>query len=150
MIGDGEKAPDFDLVASTGERVKLSDYAGKKAVVLFFYPKDDSPGCTVEACNFRDSYDAFTEAGATVIGISSDSTDSHAAFGKKHGLPMTLLSDPNGEVRKRYGVRSTLGFIPGRATFVVDKNGVVQNAFSSQLRLGKHVEDALAVVKRIS
>jgi peroxiredoxin Q/BCP len=150
MIREGEKAPDFDLVAATGAHVKLSDYLGKSAVVLFFYPKDDSPGCTVEACNFRDSYDAFTEAGATVIGISSDSVDSHVSFGKKHGLPMTLLSDPQGEVRKSYGIRSTLGLLPGRATFVVDKTGVVQNVFSSQLRVGKHVEDALDVVKRIS
>lgn len=150
MIAEGEKAPDFELVASNGRQVKLSDYAGKKSVVLFFYPKDDSPGCTVEACSFRDSYDAFTEAGAEVIGISSDSVDSHLSFEKKHGLPMTLLSDPRGEVRKSYGIRSTLGLLPGRATFVIDKSGVVQNAFSSQLRLGKHVEDALEVVKRIS
>jgi len=149
MLTTGTKAPDFELVSSTGQTVRLSDFAGKK-VVVFFYPKDDSPGCTREACHFRDAYDDFTEAGAEVIGISSDSTASHEAFGKKHGLPMTLLSDPEGEARKRYGVGSTLGILPGRATFVIDRAGVVQNAFSSQLRFGKHVEDALAVVKSLS
>lgn len=149
MISTGEKAPDFELVSSTGAKVRLSDYSGKK-VVVFFYPKDDSPGCTREACQFRDAYDDFTEAGAEVIGISADSTASHEAFGRKHGLPMTLLSDPEGAARKSYRVGSTLGILPGRATFVIDREGIVRNAFSSQLRLGKHVEDALAVVKSLS
>ncbi len=149
MLSTGEKAPEIELVAANGKTVRLSDFSGKKLVV-FFYPKDDSPGCTREACQFRDAYDDFTEAGAEVIGISSDSTASHEAFGKKHGLPMTLLSDPKGSARKSFGVGSTLGILPGRATFVIDREGVVRNAFSSQLRLGKHVEDALAVVKSLS
>lgn len=149
MLSTGEKAPEIELVAANGKTVRLSDYSGKKLVV-FFYPKDDSPGCTREACQFRDAYDDFTEAGAEVIGISSDSTASHEAFGKKHGLPMTLLSDPKGSARKSFGVGSTLGILPGRATFVIDREGVVRNAFSSQLRFGKHVEDALAVVKSLS
>ena len=149
MLSTGEKAPEIELVAANGKTVRLSDFSGKKLVV-FFYPKDDSPGCTREACQFRDAYDDFTEAGAEVIGISSDSTASHEAFGKKHGLPMTLLSDPKGFARKSFGVGSTLGILPGRATFVIDREGVVRNAFSSQLRFGKHVEDALAVVKSLS
>ncbi len=143
-------APDFALAASNGETVKLSDFAGKKSVVLFFYPKDDSPGCTVEACNFRDSYDAFAEAGAEVIGISSDTVESHQSFGAKNRLQMTLLSDPDGRVRTSYDIRPTLGILPGRATLVIDKSGIVRNAFSSQLRVGKHVEDALAVVKKLA
>ncbi|HVH41741.1 MAG TPA: peroxiredoxin [Labilithrix sp.] len=150
MIREGDVAPDFELVSSSGRRVKLSEYAGQKSVVLFFYPKDDSPGCTAQACSFRDAYDAFAEAGAEVIGISSDSAASHQAFGNKHRLPMTLLSDPNGQVRSRYGVGSTLGILPGRATFVIDKSGVVRHAFSSQLRVERHVKEALEVLERLS
>lgn len=149
MLSAGDRAPEFELDAADGKTVRLSDYAGKK-VVVFFYPKDDSPGCTAEACHFRDAYDDFTAAGAEVIGISTDSTASHEAFGKKHGLPMTLLSDPHGEARKRFKVGSTLGILPGRATFVIDREGIVRSAFSSQLRFGKHAEDALAVVKSLS
>lgn len=149
MIAVGQKAPDFDLVAGDGRRVKLSDFAGKKAVVLFFYPKDDSPGCTVGACAFRDAYDVFAGAGAEVVGISADSAESHASFGAKHRLPMTLLSDPDGAVRKKYDVRSTLGILAGRATFVIDKAGIVRDAFSSQVNIPKHIRGALEVVKRI-
>jgi peroxiredoxin Q/BCP len=146
----GDKAPDFTLPSSTGAPVTLSrllEQAGKQAVVIFFYPKDDTPGCTVEACGFRDEYDVFTKAGADVIGISSDSLSSHERFARKHKLPMTLLCDADGKVRKLYGVRATLGILPGRATFVVDKSGVVQHVFVSQLRVSSHVQQALAVVK---
>ena len=150
MIAVGQKAPNFDLLAGDGKSVKLSDFAGKKSVVLFFYPKDGTPGCTAEACSFRDAYDVFAEAGAEVVGISADSAESHTSFSAKHNLPMTLLSDPDGSARKSYGIRSTLGLMPGRATFVIDKQGVVRHAFSSQLRVGKHVNDALEVVKSLS
>ena len=149
MLHTGQHAPDFELSNATGAPVKLSDYAGKKCVVLYFYPKDDTPGCTVEACSFRDAYEVFAEAGAEVIGVSSDSVSSHDAFAKKHRLPMTLLSDPGGKVRDQYGVKSTLGLFPGRVTYVIDKEGVVQHAFSSQLRFSKHVDEALEVVKRL-
>jgi peroxiredoxin Q/BCP len=149
MLHTGEHAPDFELSNATGAPVKLSDYAGKKCVVLYFYPKDDTPGCTVEACGFRDAYEVFAEAGAEVIGVSSDSVSSHDAFAKKHRLPMTLLSDPGGRVRDKYGVKSTLGLFPGRVTYVIDKEGVVRHAFSSQLRFSKHVDEALEVVKRL-
>ena len=148
----GDKAPDFTLPSSTGEPVTLSrllEQAGKQAVVIFFYPKDDTPGCTVEACGFRDEYDVFMNAGADVIGISSDSLSSHERFANKHKLPMTLLCDADGKVRKLYGVRATLGILPGRATFVVDKSGVVRHVFVSQLRVSSHVQQALAVVKRL-
>jgi len=149
MIQSGEHAPDFELLSDAGQKVKLSQFAGQKCVVLYFYPKDHTPGCTVEACRFRDSHDAFAEAGAEVIGISSDSVESHAKFVSKHHLPMTLVSDPGGQVRARYGVKSTLGILPGRVTFVIDKDGVVRHAFSSQLRVGRHVEEALEVVKKL-
>ncbi len=142
-----DKAPDFTLPAHEGGTVTLSDVLGKCAVVLFFYPKDDSPGCTVEACSFRDNYDAFTAAGAEVIGVSSDSLASHTKFAGKHRLPMKLLSDERGEVRALYGIKSTLGLIPGRATFIIDTRGVVRHVFNSQLRVERHVREALTILK---
>ncbi|XXX72002.1 peroxiredoxin [Sorangium sp. So ce134] len=146
----GEIAPDFTLQSQKREAVKLSDFRGKKAVVLFFYPKDDTLVCTAESCAFRDQYVAFAEAGAEVIGVSADSEASHEQFAQKHRLPMTLLSDPGGQIAARYGVRPLFGLLPGRVTFVIDREGVVRHAFSSQLRAARHVEEALAVVKRIS
>lgn len=142
----GDVAPDFRLPALRGGEVALSDFRGKKNVVLFFYPKDDSPGCTVEACTFRDAYEDFVEAGAEVIGISSDSVDSHAAFAGKHRLPMQLVADVGGAVRAAYGVKSTLGLLPGRETFIIDKDGVVRHVFRSQLRFKNHVAESLAVL----
>lgn len=149
MIQEGQRAPDFELDAPSGSKVKLSDFAGKKNVVLFFYPKDDTPGCTIEACTFRDRYDTFAEAGAEVIGVSNDSVSSHERFAKKHDLPMTLLSDPGGRVRDLYGVGALFGVLAGRVTFVIDKEGVVRHAFSSRLRFSKHVDEALDVVRRL-
>src|ERR1700733_9464534 len=113
-IQAGDKAPDFTLPAQSGEQVRLSDRLGEHNVVLYFYPKDETPGCTKEACAFRDSYEVFAEAGAEVIGVSSDSVDKHAAFAGHHGLPFTLLSDQGGLVRKSYAVPATLGMLPGR------------------------------------
>jgi peroxiredoxin Q/BCP len=145
----GDKAPDFSLPSHDGTSVSLSERLGKHTVVLFFYPKDDTPGCTVEACTFRDRYDAFSEAGAEVIGVSSDSAESHQKFAGKHKLPMTLLSDANGKVRALYGVKKTLGLLPGRATFVIDRDGRIQHMFVSQLRVKDHVAQALDAVKRL-
>jgi peroxiredoxin Q/BCP len=145
----GDKAPSFTLPSATGEQVALSDVLGRRTVVLFFYPKDDTPGCTVEACTFRDQYDAFAQAGAEIIGISSDSQASHGSFASKHKLPMKLLTDIDGKVRALYGVRATLGLFPGRATFVIDKGGTIRHVFVSQLRVKSHVDQALEVVKRL-
>jgi thioredoxin-dependent peroxiredoxin len=143
----GDKAPNFTLPRSTGEPFTLSDVLGRRTVVLFFYPKDDTPGCTVEACTFRDNYQAFADAGAEVVGVSSDSGASHDAFASKHKLPMTLLTDVGGKVRALYGVKPTLGLLPGRATFVIDRSGTIVHVFASQLRVKTHVQQALAVVK---
>src|SRR5215831_10163217 len=126
-VNVGDAAPEFDLSDSSGKRVRLSDFRGKKSVVLYFYPKDDTPGCTKEACSFRDQYEAFKDAGAEVIGVSSDSEASHRKFADKHRLPFTLVADTSGEVRKRYGVPATLGLLPGRVTFVIDRGGVVRH-----------------------
>jgi peroxiredoxin Q/BCP len=149
-VAVGDRAPDFTLPGPGGKSVSLAELRANKTVVVFFYPKDDTPGCTVEACTFRDRYDAFASAGAEVVGISSDSLASHESFAGKHKLPMTLLSDADGSVRKLFGVKSTLGIMPGRATFVIDRGGVVRHVFVSQLRAGKHVEEALTVVQRLA
>ena len=146
----GDAAPEFELPDSAGKRVRLSDFRGKKSVVLYFYPKDDTPGCTKEACSFRDNYEAFKDAGAEVIGVSSDSEASHQKFATKFRLPFTLVADTTGAVRKRYGVPATLpGILPGRMTFVIDREGVVRHVFNSQLQATKHVDEALGVLKRL-
>lgn len=145
----GDKAPDFTLQSQSGEPVRLHDRLGERVVVLYFYPKDETRGCTAEACAFRDSHEVFTEAGAEVIGVSSDSVDKHASFAGNHSLPFTLLSDPKGVVRKSYGVPSMLGFIPGRVTYVIDREGTVRNVFSSMTGIDQHVKEALDVVRTI-
>src|SRR5215475_9162710 len=126
-IGVGDKAPDFTLPSQSGEPVRLHDRIGQRVVVLYFYPKDETSGCTAEACAFRDSHEVFTDAGAEVIGVSSDSVEKHAAFAGHHGLPFTLLSDAGGKVRKAYGVPPVLGLIPGRVTYVIDRDGTVRH-----------------------
>jgi peroxiredoxin Q/BCP len=146
----GDTAPDFTLPSQSGEEVSLRDFVGKKkVVVLYFYPKDDTPGCTKEACSFRDEYQRFGNLEAEVIGISSDSVKSHQRFVEKHGLPFVLLSDEGGEVRKLYGVPNTFGLFPGRVTYVIDEEGVVRHVFSSQLGVTRHVEQALKALEVI-
>jgi peroxiredoxin Q/BCP len=142
----GDQVPDFTLPTATGEPLSLSSLRGRP-VVIYFYPKDDTPGCTAEACTFRDRYEEFARAGAEVLGISSDSVSSHARFASKHGLPMKLLADTDGKVRKIFGVKPTLGILPGRATYVVDPEGVVRLVFSSQFRFARHVEEALKIIR---
>jgi peroxiredoxin Q/BCP len=143
----GDRAPDFALPDANGHTVSLSDFRGKKPVVLYFYPKDDTPGCTKEACTFRDQFEDFKTVGAEVIGVSSDSSDSHQKFAAKYSLPFRLLSDRGGQVRKRYGVPATLGIIPGRVTFVIDATGTVRHVFNSQAQATRHVEEALSILR---
>jgi peroxiredoxin Q/BCP len=150
MIAVGDRAPEFALPNADGRSVSLADFRGKKTVVLFFYPKDETPGCTREACEFRDSFDRFGDAGAEVIGVSDDDAESHKKFASHHRLPMTLLSDAGGEVRKQFGVKAFLGLVPDRVTFVIDRDGVVKHVFASRLRFGKHVDEALGVVKALA
>src|ERR1700759_1323809 len=145
----GDQAPDFTLPTQSGESFRLQDRMGERVIVLYFYPKDNTSGCTAEACAFRDSFEVFTEAGAEVIGVSSDSVDKHAAFAGQHKLPFTLLSDDKGKVRKSYGVPSTLGVIPGRVTYVIDQAGTVRQVFNSMTNIGRHVNDALDMVKQL-
>jgi len=145
----GDKAPDFTLMSQSGERVRLQDRLAERVVVLYFYPKDETRGCTAEACAFRDSHEVFAEAGAEVIGVSSDSAGRHAAFADHYKLPFTLLSDEGGRVRKSYGVPAVLGLIPGRVTYVIDRAGTVRHVFNSMTNIGQHVGDALALVRQL-
>lgn len=146
----GDRVPDFSLPDQEGKTVSSGDLLGKGPVVIYFYPKDFTPGCTAEACAFRDAYEVFQDAGAEVVGVSADSADKHASFAETHRLPFVLLADQGNRVRDAFGVKKTLGLLPGRVTFVVDKEGVVQHVFSSAVRMKAHVDEALAVVKRLS
>ncbi len=146
----GDKAPDFSLKSGSGENVSLSDFKGKKSVVLFFYPKDETSVCTKEACAFRDQFQVFKDMGAEVIGVSSDSEESHKGFATHHRLQYTLLSDEGGKLRKTYGVPSTMGIIPGRVTYVIDKDGIVKHIFNSQMEGEKHVTEAIATLKKMA
>jgi peroxiredoxin Q/BCP len=129
--------------------VTLSQIIGKKNIVLYFYPKDESKGCTRQACEFRDKYEVFTDLGAEVIGLSSDDIKSHESFAKKYNLPFILLSDNENKVRKLYGVKSTFGVIPGRVTFVIDKKGIIKSIFSSQFNFKKHIDESLETLKQL-
>ncbi len=145
----GDLAPDFTLPNQSGQPVTLSDFLGKKAVVLYFYPKDNTPGCTIESCTFRDSYDAFQTNGAEVIGISSDSPTSHQQFATKYNLPFTLVSDEGSKIRNAYGVPSTLGLLPGRVTYIIDLEGKVRHIFNSQFNPKAHVSEAMQVLQTL-
>ena len=138
----GDIAPDFTLQSSTGETISLSQFLGKKNVVLFFYPRDEGPTCCREAEEFRDDYEAFKERNAEVIGISAQSVKSHKSFASHHNLQYVLLSDVDNKVRKLYGVSATLG-VPGRVTYVINKEGIIKHVFSSQLHFTKHAKEAL-------
>jgi thioredoxin-dependent peroxiredoxin len=145
----GEHAPAFTLHAQDGAAVNLEDLLGKGWIVLYFYPKDDTPGCTTEACSFRDSYEAFKDVGAEVVGVSSDSANSHQRFAAKYHLPFLLLSDEKGAVRKLYGVPTTMGILPGRVTYVIDKEGIVRHIFNDMFNSPKHITEALRVIQSV-
>lgn len=149
-LASGDKAPEFALPDQDGNEVSLASFRGQKNVVVYFYPKDDTPGCTKESCAFRDQFTVFSDLGAEVLGISGDSPSSHKAFAQKHRLPFRLLSDQQGTVRKAFRVPSTLGLLPGRVTYVIDKQGVIRHAFNSQMNATQHVDEALAVLKSLA
>jgi len=144
----GDTLPDVELTGDAGP-VKLANVLGHRTAVVYFYPKDETPGCTAEACTFRDAYEDFAGAGAVVVGISRDSLESHGRFKARHQLPFTLLSDPEGKAAALFGVKRTLGVLPGRSTFVIDRQGVVRHRFDSQLRVGEHVKQALEIVLQL-
>ncbi|HEV2711747.1 MAG TPA: thioredoxin-dependent thiol peroxidase [Gaiellaceae bacterium] len=150
MVEEGRKAPDFELTSDSGERVRLSQFRGKP-VVLYFYPRDDTPGCTKQACGIRDNYDDFTERGAVVVGVSPDEESSHVKFKRRHGLPFTLLADPDHEVAEQYGVwvekrymgRKYMGI--ERSTFLIDSRGRVAKVMR-RVKPDTHVEKVLAAL----
>ena len=146
----GDQIPSFSLTDHQGNIFKSNQVVGKKVLVIYFYPKNFTPGCTKEACSFRDSYEQFQKLGAELIGISSDSVESHQKFSDKYNLPYTFLSDPTEDIRRKFGVKGhLLGLIPGRETFVVDKNGIIQCKFNS-LSSAQHMQKALETVKSIT
>ena len=144
----GDSAPDFTLPDQSGKPVSLGEFLGKTDIVLYFYPRDNTAVCTAEACAFRDSYELFKQAGAEVIGISSDSVESHQQFTAAHRLPFILLSDVGGVIRKRYGVPTAFG-LPGRVTYIIDRQGIVRYIFFSQFTSEKHVAQALQTLQSI-
>lgn len=146
----GEKAPDFALQSSDGRVVSLHDYAGAKNVVIYFYPKDFTAGCTAETKAFGENYEAILNLGAELLGISSDSAESHDSFARECGAKFPLLADVEGKVREMYGAKSSFGLIPGRVTFVIDKRGTVRRVFSSQLRPKQHISEAMEALKELS
>jgi thioredoxin-dependent peroxiredoxin len=145
----GDKAPLFSLPDQNGKMVSLNEFIGKNKLVVYFYPKDESFGCTKEACSFRDSYEDFKEAGAEVIGISADDENSHKGFAANHKLPFILLSDKDKMIAGLYGVGKSMGILPGRVTFIIDKQGIIRGIYSSQINFRKHIDEALEILRKI-
>jgi len=146
----GSTVPSFSLKDQNGKDFDIDLVKGKKNLVIYFYPKDDTPGCTKEACSFRDQFEVFSSADAVIIGISAQSVKSHLDFANKHRLNFTLLSDENNLVRKLFGVPTNLlGLLPGRVTYVINKEGKVIFIFNSQMNAEKHIEEALRILKEL-
>lgn len=147
----GDTIPVIALKDQNGEIFDLQAKTAGKNVVLFFYPKDDTPGCTAQACSFRDQFQDFADANAVVIGISGQSVESHKKFAEKHRLAYTLLSDEGNKIRKLFGVPTNFfGLLPGRVTYVTDKTGTVVYIFNSQTKTSEHVEKTLAILKELN
>jgi thioredoxin-dependent peroxiredoxin len=147
----GSSIPSFTLPDQNGNLFDINSVIGKKNLVIYFYPKDDSPGCTAEACSFRDQFEVFSEADALIIGISGQSVESHKEFAEKHRLSFTLLSDEGNKIRKQFGVPTNfMGLLPGRVTYIADKTGKVIFVFNSQTKATEHVEEALRILKEIN
>ena len=145
-----QKIPHFTAIDTQGNAFDSNEVVGKNPVVIYFYPKNNTPGCNAQACSFRDQYQDFTDLGATVIGISSDSQASHEKFTQKYSLPFTLLSDHDKKIRTAFDVPSGLfGLLPGRVTYVVDKEGIIRMIFDSQMAT-KHIPKALEAIKKFT
>jgi thioredoxin-dependent peroxiredoxin len=149
-LATGDVAPAVILHLGKGKTALLSDLLCDSVVVLFFYPKDNTAICTKEACSFRDAYEDFVAAGATVVGVSGDSAASHEQFASQHQLPFLLATDANGSLRRAFGVPKTLGLLPGRVTYVIDRQGIVRHVFSGQFAADRHVREALEAVRKLA
>jgi thioredoxin-dependent peroxiredoxin len=146
----GSSIPSFTLPDQNGNLFDINSLIGKKNLVIYFYPKDDSPGCTAQACSFRDQFEVFREADAMIIGISGQSVESHKEFAEKHRLSFTLLSDEGDKLRKQFGVPTNLlGILPGRVTYIADKSGKIIYIFDSQMKATRHVDEALRILKEL-
>lgn len=146
----GDEIPNFKAKDTNGNDFDSQNIVGHKPLVIYFYPKDNTPGCTAQACSFRDQYEDFKDLGAEVIGVSSDSVASHQEFTKQHKLPFILLSDSDKEIRKLFGVHSRMfGLLPGRVTYVADKNGIIQLIFDSML-VTAHIPKAFEAIKSLA
>ncbi|MFT4752830.1 MAG: peroxiredoxin Q/BCP [Salibacteraceae bacterium] len=151
LLTIGDSIPLFELPQEDSQIFNIENVIGKKNLVIYFYPMDDTPGCTKEACKFRDDFEDFTDLDAMVIGISSDSPESHAQFAAKNNLPFTLLSDEDSAVRSLFGVQGNfMGLIPGRVTFIVDKQGIIQHVFNSLTNAEQHVAEAKMVLQNLN
>ncbi len=153
LLEEGDIAPDFTTTLSTGETISLKDYQGKKNVVLFFYPKDFTSGCTAEVCSFRDNYQELQNYDAVLLGVSADNEDSHQAFIRQHGLPFPLVSDTDKSITRAYGTASRfLGLVHGtkRVTYVIDKSGAIRAVIHHEVLIGKHLTGVIEALKRIS
>lgn len=151
MLKKGSKIPELTLLDQDENKVVLNELAGNNPLVIYFYPKDETPGCTKEACTFRDHFEDFEKLGAKVYGISADSPKSHRAFIKRHRLNFTLLSDPDRKAEKAFNVpRNLFGLLPGRVTFIFDKYGIVQHTFNSALNPAKHISEALEKLSELA
>lgn len=146
----GDKVPEFNLLDQDGADFNIADFVGKQAMVIYFYPKDDTPGCTKEACKFRDEFEVFSDLNVKVIGISSDDVISHKAFAEKYNLPFSLLADTEKKVRSLFGVPTFgAGLIPGRVTYIIDKKGLVKFVFNNMSDAEKHIEKSLEILKNL-
>ena len=147
----GDKVPIFSLLDQNGNNFEIKNSIGKTAMVIYFYPKDDTPGCTKEACSFRDEFETFTDLNVAVIGISADNVASHKRFAERYQLPYTLLSDSDKKVRKLFGVKNALlGILPGRVTYVIDKEGIIRFIFENQFGAEKHITESLRIIKELN
>lgn len=144
----GDTIPFFTLKDQNGNDFSIQNLIGEKNMVIYFYPKDETKICTAQACSFRDAYQDFTDLGCEVIGISSDSDKSHQAFAKHHHLPFILLSDEKKSVRKAFGVENDMIFIPGRTTYIINKEGKIIHIFNDQFSAGKHIKEALLALNK--
>jgi len=144
----GDQAPDFTAPDKDGKEISLKQFAGK-ILVLYFYPKDNTPGCTAQACEFRDKYEEFIRAGADVVGVSGDDSDSHTKFTSKYKLPFTLITDKSGALAKEYGVGKELLILPGRTTFIIDQDQKIASIYSSLMKATSHIEESLKVINTL-
>lgn len=151
MLAVGDPLPEgIELPDAHGETIALDQVRDGRNLVLYFYPRDDTPGCTAQACSFRDQFEDFAEAGAVVVGVSSDTPEKHREFAQRHRIPFTLLADSRGRLAKKLGVPKRMGIIPGRVTFIIDRDGVVRHVFNSQVQATRHVREALDTLRSLA